>query len=84
MGTVEGVVTRLKEPSTWAALAAGLGTLGVSIPPGVWQDVVFAGVGLSTVLGVGFREGWKKALENGDLVRAVDSGIKAAEAGHGK
>ncbi len=43
---------RLKEPSTWAAMAAGLAALGVNIPPGIWQGVVGVGTGIAMLAGI--------------------------------
>jgi hypothetical protein len=42
---------RLKEPSTWASLAATLGALGFAVPEGLMQYITFAGMGLAGVLG---------------------------------
>lgn len=43
------IIARLKEPSTWAAIAAALAALGINIPDGTWQAItgvvaVLAGV----------------------------------------
>ncbi len=40
-------VARLKEPSSWAAVAAALAALGVSVDPGLWQQIAAAGTGCS-------------------------------------
>lgn len=43
------IIARLKEPSTWAAIAGALAALGINIPSGTWQAItgvvaVLAGV----------------------------------------
>jgi len=47
------IIKRLREPSTWAALAALLAIFGVPVPPGVPEalgTIVAAGVGLVGVV----------------------------------
>lgn len=46
------LIASLREPSTYAALAALLGTVGISLPPGLVQNVTLAGTGLAGLLGV--------------------------------
>ena len=36
-------IVRLKEPSTWASIAATLVALHFKIDPGTWKDVTFYG-----------------------------------------
>ena len=51
------IFARLAEPSTWAAIAAVLVGLHVSIDPGLWQHIADAGVALAGVAAVLLREG---------------------------
>jgi hypothetical protein len=52
----ENWIARLREPSTYAALAAGLSTVGVTLSPGALQNLTLAGTALSVLLGVLLRE----------------------------
>ena len=45
-------IARLREPSTYATLAAMLGAFGLSVEPGVLQNLTLAGTGLSGLLGL--------------------------------
>lgn len=75
---LKGIVSRLREPSTYAGFAALCSFAGVSLPKGTLQDVAFAGCAVAGCAAVVMREGWKRALEDGDLINAVKSA--AAEA----
>lgn len=44
--------SRLREPSTWASMAAMLGGAGVAVPSGLWQYVAMTGMGAAGILGV--------------------------------
>lgn len=46
------LIARLKEPSSWAAIAAGLAAFGFNIPSGLWQAVVGIGTGVAVFAGV--------------------------------
>lgn len=50
------LVDRFKEPSSWSALAAGLGMIGVSVPSGLLQAVSLIGAGLCILLGFVLKE----------------------------
>jgi hypothetical protein len=50
------LVDRLKEPSSWAALAAGFGTFGIALPGGLVRVVSLFGAGLCVLLGVMLKE----------------------------
>ena len=45
------LIARLREPSSYAALAAVLAAVGVNVEPGLWQAVVGAATGLSGLAG---------------------------------
>ena len=47
---VSWIASRLKEPSTWAGIAAGLAALGVNLDPGLVKYVTMIGMGLGGVL----------------------------------
>lgn len=44
------IITRLREPSTYAGLGALLGTFGVVMPPGMVQNITLAGTGLAGIV----------------------------------
>ncbi|HVC54961.1 MAG TPA: hypothetical protein VND95_03345 [Stellaceae bacterium] len=50
------LVDRFKEPSSWAALAAALGTLGIAVPGQFVQVISLFGAGLCSALGILLRE----------------------------
>ncbi len=50
------LVDRFKEPSSWAALAAGFGTFGFVLPGGLVQVVSLFGAGFCVLLGVLLKE----------------------------
>jgi hypothetical protein len=51
------LIDRFKEPSSWAALAAGLAGIGITVPS-QWVQVI-AGIGSAAcvLLGILFKEG---------------------------
>jgi hypothetical protein len=51
------VVARAQEASTYAAIAAFLAAMHVSVDPGLWQHVIDAGMTLSALAGVVIKEG---------------------------
>lgn len=53
------LAARLKEPSTWAAIFAALAAVGISIEPGLMQNITAAGAGLSGLLAFFIPEGQK-------------------------
>jgi hypothetical protein len=75
---------RLGEPSTWASLAAIAAGVGYTIPPGVLQDCIFAAGAISAIVGIVTKEGWKKALESGDAVAALEARVSTLEASSSK
>ena len=46
-----GLINRFKEPSSWAALAAGLTGLGLTLPPGLVSGISYVGAGIACLLG---------------------------------
>ena len=50
-------LARLSEPSSWAAIAAGLGAIGLNIPSPLWQGVTYVGCGVAIILGIVIPEG---------------------------
>ncbi len=50
------LLDRLREPSSWAAIAAGLAAFGFSIPSAIWQSIVGIGTGVAVLAGVLLRE----------------------------
>ena len=56
MNKLKSFVERLKEPSSWAAVAAAMAALGVSLDPGLWQQIAAAGTGVSGLLGFFMKE----------------------------
>lgn len=53
------LVDRFKEPSSWSAIAAGAGMLGVSLPAGMMQGISLVGAGICVLLGFFLKEGAK-------------------------
>jgi len=51
MTTILYLLARLREPSTWAAIASAGAALGLSVPGPTWQIVVASGTGLAALLG---------------------------------
>lgn len=49
-------IDRLKEPSSYAALAAVLAMVGVNVDPGLWQYFVAALTGLAGIAGFFAKE----------------------------
>lgn len=41
------LISRLKEPSSWAAIFAALAAVGVSLDPGLIQNITAAGAGVA-------------------------------------
>ena len=50
------IIARGKEPSTWAALAAMLAGLGITVPGELWGGIVHVGMGIAIVLGFALKE----------------------------
>ena len=48
---MNALVNRLKEPSTWATIFAALAAVGVSLDPGLMQNITAAGAGVAGLLG---------------------------------
>lgn len=44
------IAARLKEPSTYAGIAAVTAALGMSLPPGIIQNVTLIGTGIGGLL----------------------------------
>lgn len=47
MKKLKSLIERLKEPSSWAAIAAAMAALGLQVDPGLWQHLALAGTGVS-------------------------------------
>lgn len=54
--TLAGIAARFREPSSWAAIAAAMAALGVTVPVEIWQPVVHTGSGLAALAGVLLKE----------------------------
>lgn len=54
--TLWRVVDRFKEPSSWAALAAPLAALGVSVPSDYLRTASLLGAGICVLLGIIMKE----------------------------
>jgi hypothetical protein len=54
------LISRLKEPSTWAAISAMLAGFGLHISDELWQHIAMIGTGVAGVLGVVVAEKLKK------------------------
>ena len=50
------IIARLKEPSTWAAIAGALAALGINIPDSTWQAITGFVAALAAVAGVVMAE----------------------------
>ena len=53
---MQHIIARFKEPSSWAALAAGATSLGIVIPAGWVQTISLIGAGIATLLGIFLKE----------------------------
>lgn len=58
---ISAAISRLKEPSSWAAITAGLGTMGLAMPPGLAQSVAYIGMGVAGLAAFFMPEGGPKA-----------------------
>jgi hypothetical protein len=56
------IINRLKEPSSWAGITAMAGMFGVSLDPGIAQNIAFIGAGICGILAVLMPE---KAVNQG-------------------
>jgi hypothetical protein len=75
MKNLASFAARFTEASTWACVASFLVMAGVSLPPGIWHDIVFGGSVIAAVLGVVIKEGWKVALTSGDAISALEAEV---------
>ena len=48
---MNNIMHRLKEPSSYAALAGVLAMVGVTVPVDLWQNIVMLACGVSGVVG---------------------------------
>ena len=48
---MNAIIERFKEPSSYAALAAVLAMIGISIPVDLWQNMIMIACGVSGVVG---------------------------------
>ncbi len=68
-------IQRLSEPSTYSGIAALLAASGFVIPPGYVQDAAIIGMAASGIVAVCLKEGWRKALADGDAATAAETAI---------
>lgn len=55
------LLERLKEPSTWRGMVMiAVSALGVHWSPESQESIVFAGIGLSGLIGAALPDSWKK------------------------
>lgn len=54
-----GLAARLREPSSWAAIAAAMAAIGISVPAEVWQPIVHTGAGVAALAGFFLKENGK-------------------------
>jgi hypothetical protein len=50
------LVDRLKEPSSWAAIAAAFAAFGITIPNDWVHAISLVGAGLASILGIVLKE----------------------------
>lgn len=55
----KSILDRLKEPSSWSAIAAILVLFNVTVPEDLWGYVVWAGAGLAGIAAFFLKEGKK-------------------------
>lgn len=53
---MNGLINRLKEPSSWAAIAAGLSVFGVALDPGLLTKITTAGTGVAALAAFFMRD----------------------------
>lgn len=53
---MEAIVTRFKEPSSWAAISALLLLFGVNVDSTLWTNIVNVGAGIAGIAGIAMRE----------------------------
>jgi len=51
------LATRFSEPSSWAGITAGLGMIGLNLPPGTAQAVSYIGAGAAMLVAIFLPEG---------------------------
>lgn len=66
MKLVTNLANRLKEPSSWAAIAATLASLGIVIDGGLWQTISLAGSGVAGLIALLRKEQGKAPEEKSD------------------
>lgn len=49
---MQAIITRMKQPSTWAAIAALLPALGLPLTPAGTEVFIYLGTGISGALGI--------------------------------
>lgn len=49
MNIVRYVLLRLREPSTWAGIAAGIAAIGWTLPAEQWSAIVQVGLGVAAL-----------------------------------
>ena len=54
---MKALAARMKEPSTWATIFAALAAVGVTLDPGLSQQITLAGSGVAGLLGFFLPEG---------------------------
>ena len=54
--SLDWLVTRMKEPSTWVSLGGLVTAVGWNISPDYWQAIAGIGMGLGSLIGIILRE----------------------------
>lgn len=49
--TMDMILKRLKEPSSWASLAAMFALVGINLPESMMQNITQVGMGVAGILG---------------------------------
>lgn len=73
------IVTRLAQPSTWASIASLFTLLHVSIPDGLWQHIVDAGIAVSGLVGVILNERGVKVLSGQQDIDGTKNGPNSTQ-----
>jgi len=70
--TIDYIVARVQEPSTWVSLGTLATGLGFAVAPEYWQSIAAIGMGVGGLLGTIMRERKKTtAVEIKSVVEAV-------------
>ena len=72
--SVEWLVARAQEPSTWVSLGTMLTGLGFAVAPEYWQSISAVCMSLGGLAGVLLRE--RKKTTTADIVTVVEDTVK--------